>query len=171
MLPDIDSSSGIPVQIIFTILSLLSMVWLFDFFGHQYKEAYIAAFLSGIGGVLMYTLVQSGFKKMTAHRGAFYSIPMALIFGLLVVTVLMPYSLKAHIKVALAMSVVIGYMCHLLLDELNSAVNLDGKPFRPKKSLGSAMKLTASTSLSTAMLYMTLSSLLFLHQNFLLSLL
>ena len=119
----------------------------------------------------MYTLVQALFKRVTAHRGAFHSIPMAMIFGLVVVSALIPYKMKSTAIVALSMSVVVGYLCHLLLDELNSVVNLDGKPFRPKKSLGTAMKLTASTSLTTAFMYMTLSSLLFLNQKFLLAIL
>jgi membrane-bound metal-dependent hydrolase YbcI (DUF457 family) len=168
MLPDIDSNSGIPVQIIFSILSLLTMVWLFDHLSFYVLHASTGAFLSGVGGILMYTVVQSGFKKMTSHRGAFHSIPMAFIFGLIVLSALMPYKMAPQIKIALALSVVIGYLCHLLLDELNSAVNLNGQPFKPKKSLGSAMKLTASTALSTAMLYSTLFALILLNQGFLL---
>ena len=147
------------------------MAWVFDVLSLYLDEAIVGAFFAVICSLGMYTLVQALFKRVTAHRGAFHSIPMAMIFGLVVVSALIPYKMKSTAIAALSMSVVVGYLCHLLLDELNSAVNLDGKPFRPKKSLGTAMKLTASTSLTTAFMYMTLSGLLFFNQKFLLAIL
>ncbi|UTC24703.1 metal-dependent hydrolase [Candidatus Comchoanobacter bicostacola] len=167
MLPDIDSNSGIPVQIIFALLSLISMVLVFDLSLKHYNLYLEGAIAAVSAGALMFAGVQYAFKRLTSHRGAFHSVPMALIFGLITLTVLSQYKFHYWSLFTFMLAVVVGYLCHLVLDELNSAVNLSGKLFRPKKSLGSALKLTASTALSTAVMYMVLSYLLYINQGLL----
>jgi len=49
--------------------------------------------------------------------------------------------LDLNIKMMVSLGVGLGYLCHLILDELNSAVNLGGIPFIPNKSIGTALKL------------------------------
>ena len=53
----------------------------------------------------------------------------------------------------LSISIGIGYLSHLILDEMNSLVNLEGVPFIPKKSLGSALKLFSSQWEITLIVY------------------
>ena len=53
-------------------------------------------------------------------------------------------------------------MCHLILDEMNSAVNLSGRPFVPKKSLGTALQLWANSTFTTLAVYIALLFFIFL---------
>ncbi|MBT6878078.1 MAG: metal-dependent hydrolase [Gammaproteobacteria bacterium] len=86
-------------------------------------------------------MIGYAFKKFTVHRGIFHSIPAALVMGLLSIHLFVSYGWERDGLQVIAASVTIGYLCHLLLDEINSAVNLSGVPFIPKRSLGSALNI------------------------------
>jgi hypothetical protein len=47
----------------------------------------------------------------------------------------------------------LGYVLHLVLDELNSAVNFHGTPFIPNKALGSALKFVSQSALMNVLVY------------------
>ena len=120
----------------------------------------VSAALTISSGLIVYTVVQTIFKQATHHRGAFHTIPMALIFGLLTTQVLKFYQLKpTHIYI-LSSAVITGYLCHLLLDELNALKSSGTSSLKPKKSFGTALKLTANSSVATACMYITLCYLL-----------
>lgn len=160
MLPDIDSNSGIPVQIVFSILSILTTLLTFDVLRHGHHISLVSAALTISSGLIVYTVIQTVFKQATHHRGAFHTIPMALIFGLLTAQILKFYQLKPSNVYILSSAVIAGYLCHLLLDELNSLKGNGISPLKPKKSFGTALKLTASSSMATACMYITLCYLL-----------
>ena len=61
------------------------------------------------------------------------------------------------------LAITAGYLSHLVLDEINSTVNLSGIPFKPKKSLGTALSLTGGSKLTTTAIYVAL--VLFLVMN------
>ena len=90
---------------------------------------------------------------------------MALIMGLLAIVAMSPYQFSNASLRVVGASVVVGYLCHLILDELNSAVNLSGTPFIPKKSLGSALKLTVQSRILTIFMYIVLLLLVFVNQK------
>jgi hypothetical protein len=66
-----------------------------------------------------------------------------LLSALLTLTLLNQIELDVNIKIIVSLGVGLGYLCHLILDELNSTVNLGGIPFIPNKSIGTALKLYA----------------------------
>jgi hypothetical protein len=167
MLPDIDSNSGIPVQVIFGILSIITMLLVFDYFRVGRSIDLLGAASSLGSGLCVYFMLQNVFKKMTTHRGVFHSIPMGLIFGLTAVTVLSNYPLSKVTLIILGGSVVVGYLCHLTLDELNSMATTSIFALKPKKSFGTALKLTSCSSLATAVMYVMLCYLIFLNKLFL----
>ena len=160
MLPDIDSNSGLPVQIVFAILSILTTLLTFDVLRHGHHISLVSAALTISSGLIVYTVIQTVFKQATHHRGAFHTIPMALIFGLLTTHILKFYQFPPKNIYILSIAVVTGYLCHLLLDELNSLRGSAGSPLKPKKSFGTALKLTANSSTATACMYITLCYLL-----------
>ncbi len=165
MLPDIDSDSGIPVKILFFILAIIVAFAIFSnfqFSSHTGKELILMSLGSGL---FVYFVVRFIFKKITTHRGIFHSIPMALIMGLLAIVAMSPYQFSNASLRVVGASVVVGYLCHLILDELNSAVNLSGTPFIPKKSLGSALKLTVQSRILTIFMYIVLLLLVFVNQK------
>jgi membrane-bound metal-dependent hydrolase YbcI (DUF457 family) len=165
MLPDIDSDSGIPVKILFFILAIIVAFAIFSnfqFSSHTGKELILMSLGSGL---FVYFVVRFIFKKIPTHRGIFHSIPMALIMGLLAIVAMSPYQFSNASLRVVGASVVVGYLCHLILDELNSAVNLSGTPFIPKKSLGSALKLTVQSRILTIFMYIVLLLLVFVNQK------
>ncbi|MCP8352649.1 metal-dependent hydrolase [Candidatus Synchoanobacter obligatus] len=168
MLPDIDSNSGTPVQIVFGVLSLLTMLITFDMLRHGHHISALNGCLSLLSGLGVYTIVQGLFKKMTHHRGAFHSIPMALIFSLSTLTILNHYPINPIARLVLCGAVLVGYLCHLTLDELNSLKTASTLALKPKKSFGTALKLTTPSSKATAIMYTSLCYLLYINQGLIL---
>lgn len=160
ILPDIDSNSGLAIQIVFALLAVLSMFTVFDtmYFGNIIS---LNGLLIALGaGVTVLTIAQGAFKKVTNHRGAFHSIPMALIFGLLTVNILSNLAMSTLSQIIISFGVTLGYLSHLLLDELNSLAVKSTLKLKPKKSFGTALKLTSCSSFATACMYTSLSYLI-----------
>jgi hypothetical protein len=144
LLPDVDSDSSIPVQIAFSFASImLAFLVMFLFTGLFGSVAEL--FLVWVGTYLLFRwLVFELFTRLTVHRGAFHTIPAALLFGFL--TTAISQRVFAYETFAAWMNgafVCFGYLVHLTLDELYS-VNLFG--MHTKRSLGTALKLRSKTS-------------------------
>jgi len=77
-------------------------------------------------------------RKYTVHRGMFHSIPACLIFG--GIAFLLSGSAPIEIRCYKSVGVLLGFMSHLLLDEIY-AVQWKGGRWRFKKSFGTALKL------------------------------
>jgi membrane-bound metal-dependent hydrolase YbcI (DUF457 family) len=162
-LPDLDSDTGIPLKILLTTLSFIGggiIGWILfkvDNFSLTHLILYTLSFILfiyyGVGGLI---------KKMTHHRGIFHSIPSVFLSILLTLTFLNYFSITNSLKFVLSLSVGIGYLSHLILDEMNSIVNLEGIPFIPKKSLGTALKLYSSRWVITLLIY-SIIIFLFVH--------
>ena len=71
--------------------------------------------------------------------------------------------MDTNIIITLSLGVGLGYLCHLILDELNSVVNLGGIPFIPNKSIGTALKLYSKNWKTSLVVYVAISW--FLYQN------
>jgi len=77
------------------------------------------------------------FRRFTKHRGMWHSIPAALIAGL--ATFLVCGCPELGVRVFKAWAVVIGFVSHLVLDEIYS-VDWRGRKIRVKSSFGTALK-------------------------------
>lgn len=164
MLPDIDSDTGIPVRILFGILGIGTMVGsIFFLWGNEQVSLGQQVTVAVGAGLVVYFVVGRIFRYFTAHRGIFHSIPAALIMGLIGVTVTDSFQPEPRTALAIGLSITAGYVCHLVLDELNSAVNLSGIPFLPKKSLGTALKFWSKSKFASISIYGVLLFLLFLN--------
>ncbi len=145
-LPDLDSDTGLPVKILFSILGLLGSIITFYMLKDDFR-AELLRFLALIAGCygFIYLILQRIFKSFTTHRGIFHSI-IALFISMLALNVLLLY-LQIEILEAgiISLSLGVGYFGHLLLDEINAVVNLSGLPFIPNKSLGTALKLVSKS--------------------------
>lgn len=167
ILPDIDSQTGVPAQIVFTIISLTTMLIFFNHFRLDHYISITDSLISILSGLAVYPLLQTIFKHCTVHRGAFHSIPMAFILGLITASILTYSNTPNPIILALSFSVILGYLCHLLLDEMVSLFVKGSLYFKPKKSFGTALKITANSSLSTAITYIALCTLTIINKPFL----
>lgn len=154
ILPDMDSDTGVPFHVTFGSLALiasgLALLYALKIFPGDLR------FILGLPfGVLFGIWVVVGwmFKKFTVHRGMAHSIPAAFL------SALVTYSLAARLGFSLqeaffiGVALGLGYLLHLVLDELNSAVNFHGTPFVPNKALGSALKMVSQSSLMNVLVY------------------
>lgn len=138
MLPDLDSDSGVPVRETMSLAAAVVPMLMMDRFSHfgWSHETMVMV------GMVMYLAIRFGvasiFKKYTVHRGMWHSIPAAATVGLLAFLVCSCDDMTMRWYKAAA--VVIGFLSHLMLDELWS-VDIRRGRLRFKKSFGTAMKL------------------------------
>ncbi len=154
-LPDIDSDSSIPFRIVFYALSII-----FAFFALALSLEYYPNQLIFIIGIPLITFViirfviGAIFKKFTHHRGIFHSVPMAIISILSTLLILKTFSQFTPDEcLALSIAIGIGFVSHLILDEIYAAINFNGKKFRPNKNLGTALKFWSSSLPITLLVY------------------
>lgn len=165
MLPDLDSDSGVPVRELFGLAAAVGPLLLVPRMVHAGldREAVLAALLFGY--VLIRYVVADLFRWLTVHRGMYHSIPAMLISGL---AVYLAYdSPDRAVRFLLAGGVMLGFLSHLVLDEVYS-VDFRGLRVKLKASAGSALKFASSSPLATATCYLILGGLLYLaYQDFL----
>ncbi|MGF1579049.1 MAG: metal-dependent hydrolase [Gemmataceae bacterium] len=171
LLPDLDSDSGVPVRELFGLAAAATPVLLFRrvaCFGFSFEQTLVI--LSGV-----YLLIRYGFsrvfKKFTVHRGMFHSIPAMFIAGLAVYHAYnwTPEDRFARVwdpphnsvRVYLAIGTMLGFLSHLILDELYS-VDFNGLQIKLNKYAGSALKFFSSSWVANAVCYLILGALGFL---------
>lgn len=136
MLPDLDSDTGVPVRETMTFASAVVPMLMIDRFqsmGWSHETIVLA------GGILYFVIrfgVAALVKRYTVHRGMWHSLPAAAIFGLLAFLICSCDNMT--LRLFKTGAVVLGFMVHLILDELWS---IDFKRMRLKKSFGTAIKL------------------------------
>jgi membrane-bound metal-dependent hydrolase YbcI (DUF457 family) len=137
MLPDLDSDSGVPVREMISLLGAVIPMLMIDRFRHfgWSPEGMACA------AIVIYCIVRFGaaeiFKRYTVHRGMWHSIPACLTATLLAFLIVSGEDFFARAFKSLA--VCLGFMSHLVLDEIWSfQVGLGG--VRVKKSFGTALK-------------------------------
>jgi hypothetical protein len=135
MLPDLDSD---------TSKSFQECMYLTAGIGCILTAARLRCFvdpdLAMLGGAFMFLFIRfiaaTWVKKITVHRGMIHSIPMAILAGELVFLVVTGPVLERLVKAA---ALTIGYLSHLILDEVYS-VDTKGGTVRLKRSFGTALK-------------------------------
>jgi hypothetical protein len=94
--------------------------------------------------------------KFTVHRGMYHSLPAMLIAGL---AIYLAYgSPDRTLRGLLAVGVMLGFLSHLVLDELYS-VDFNGLRVQLKSSAGSAVKLFSTSFAATMFCYVILGLL------------
>jgi len=156
LLPDLDSNSGVPVRELFGLAAAVvpMLLWRRLMNAHLTDEQ-LFVFLGGIYLTIRFVLSRI-FKHLTVHRGMFHSIPAVLIAGLLVYLSYHHPSIRT--RLFLATGVMIGYLSHLILDEIWS-VDFHGVAIRLSKSAGSALKLISPSIRATVTCYLIMLGL------------
>ncbi len=144
MLPDLDSDSGVPVRETFAFLSAIVPMMVMA----RLRDSGLSPHTLLVIGILTYVVMRFGvsrlFKKYTVHRGMWHSIPAAASVGLLVY--ILAYAHGQFLAVYTAGGAVLGFMSHLVLDEIWS-VERKGVRVRLKKSFGTALKFWSTRSM------------------------
>lgn len=156
LLPDIDSDSGVPIRELFGLAAVVVPYLLFQRFvslGLSLEQILVI-----LGG--LYLLIRYGisrvFKKFTVHRGIYHSIPALLISGLIVFLVYQ--SSDVRLRIYLAVGTMLGFLSHLVLDELCS-VDFEGGQVALNQFAGSALKLFSPSWTITIAAYALLAGL------------
>lgn len=148
MLPDLDSKSGIPQREMLSFVSVLApMLMLFRLqeLGFSSEEM---VFIAGVGYFVIRFGLGELFKRYTKHRGMWHSIPAAAVAAM--ATYLLCFSPETGIRLFKAWAVFLGFILHLVLDEVYS-VDLMGR--RLKKSWGTALKFFGKSQLANVSTY------------------
>ena len=165
-LPDLDSDSGLPIKILLIVVSLCFVVFYLSYVSTmEQKNIYSIIGYSIFIMLFVYYVIGGVIKKLTHHRGIFHSVPAVFLSILLSFTVVNIIDFGLELKVILSLSVGVGYLSHLVLDEMNSVVNLEGIPFIPKKSVGSALKIYSNNIKVTFGVYLLIIILVYYHWN------
>jgi len=149
ILPDIDADHSVPGRMMFSFFALvIAFLTLFSRAG-VYSIAELSILWAVTYVVVRYVIFLM-FARLSVHRGVFHSLLAAAFFGLL--TTSLAYHLFRLSTLGAWMSgmfVSVGYMIHLVLDEVYS-VDLTGA--RVKRSFGTALKLISSNVKTTGLL-------------------
>ena len=164
LLPDLDSDNSTPFSVAFSLLAIAGGVVAFLY---CLRQSLLPWYAWGLIPPTVVLLLRFGvgwiFQKCTVHRGIFHSIPMAAIVVFAASLALTTLKLPRADVIALSLSVGLGFVSHLVLDELYSAVNFDGKSLGPKKSFGTALTLTSPSALAMTGAYLLLGALVYLN--------
>jgi hypothetical protein len=157
LLPDLDSDSGVPVRELFGISAAVVPFLLFRriLVACQGSIEQTIVILAAIYCFIRYVLSHL-FKRFTIHRGMFHSVPALLIAGL--ATYLVYPSDNPRLRTFLAGAVMLGFLSHLVLDEIYS-VDFMGARLHLNKYAGSAVKLVSKSWSATVTAYALLGVL------------
>ena len=148
--PDIDSDTGRPRELVLSFLGIaIPIVLLFNISDSTSSENILAATL--ISFFLVRYILGYLLAKFTVHRGLWHSVPAAVLCS--EITYLLFFDLPVKVRLLYALSVLGGFISHLLLDEMYSVKVL---ALDTKRSFGTALKFTGPSKLQTILLYFLL---------------
>ena len=162
MLPDLDSESGKPVRELFGVTAALAPLLLLQ----HTSQLGISGDRAMLFSLMLYGAVRYGgaavLGKLTVHRGMFHSIPALLIAA--EATFLCYYSPDVRVRMLMGLGVALGFLSHLVLDEMYS-VQWNGVRLKLKRSSGSALKMLGPEFLPNGMavgllIFLTYASLI-----------
>jgi hypothetical protein len=155
LLPDLDSDSGVPVRELFGLAAAVVPLLCYHRLSVEFTPERTIVLLACLYLFIRYGL-SSIFKQYSVHRGMFHSIPAMLIAGLAVYQL---YHTQSEItRCYVAVGVMLGFLSHLVLDELYS-VDFMGARIRLNKYAGSALKLWSPSLGATMICYALLGFL------------
>jgi membrane-bound metal-dependent hydrolase YbcI (DUF457 family) len=150
LLPDLDSDSSVPARELFSLAAAITPLLLIQRvsrLGLSMEQTIVV--LAGIYFFIRYG-IRWLFEKLTVHRGMFHSIPGMLIAGLLVF--LIYHSPDNRLRVYLAGGVMLGFLSHLVLDQLYG-IDLLGSRYHPSRHAGPPLKLLSASWTGTLTAY------------------
>ena len=163
-LPDMDMDDGVPFQIFFGFLSIgISGSVFYHLYSDGQRDMFILFLITGAIFMGLRFVVGEIFMRFTDHRGIWHSIPAAILMGLVSMRIMRHISSFENDEwyIYVGIAITIGYLGHLVLDEIYASVNLSGHSLLPKRSLGSALKIYSRSKIATGIVYGGIVYLLF----------
>lgn len=162
MLPDLDSDSGVPLREAVALSSAVVPMLMVDRLQHVGYSHETMVLITGLIYVLIRFGVAEVFRRYTVHRGMWHSIPAALTSGMIAFMLCTCENMTVRLFKSLA--VVIGFMSHLILDEMWSVDFKRGR-YRFKSSFGTALKFWGRERFSNGVAYSIMIFMAFLVYN------
>lgn len=148
-LPDIDSDSSTPLKITFHVLSLV-IAFLVTFSQRLGDTAAEFLIIWAAAYVTVRYLIFELFTRLTIHRGVFHSIPAGALFWFIATIALYRVARVSTLTAWMGgFFVFIGYIVHLLLDEVYS---FDFKNMKAKNSFGTGLKIISLYDIKATLL-------------------
>jgi len=150
MLPDLDSGSGRPLRESVAFAAAVVPMMLLE----RLRTFGLMPELLVLIGAGCYLLIRFGLgwflKRFTVHRGMFHSLPAAGVFFL--IAFLLASGQEVALRWYKAGGVLLGYLSHLVLDELYSLEWVRGR-WKLRRSFGTALKLWGGHTWSNLLAY------------------
>ncbi|MFH1301119.1 MAG: metal-dependent hydrolase [Planctomycetota bacterium] len=159
MLPDLDSETGRPIKELFSLTAAVASFVAMRCMIRKGADPDAAILMA----VVTYAAVRYGgsavLGKFAVHRGMFHSLPALIIAG---ESVFLAYFSDSYaVKFLMAGGISLGFLSHLILDEVYS-VERKGVLIRLKKSSGSALKWFGKGLFGNAVAYAILLTLTYI---------
>jgi membrane-bound metal-dependent hydrolase YbcI (DUF457 family) len=163
-LPDLDADTGRPVRIIFTFFGLVgaALTFLIERYVLELGWGIIAVSLA-VSYLLIRYILSFIFRKITKHRGIMHSLPMMVVFFFLTFSIASLFPIPRVTKFVLSITVMFGFLSHLVLDEIYSTKNFMGIPYKVGRSFGNALKLSSKSERVTTFIYLLIIVLFFFN--------
>lgn len=150
MMPDLDSGPGIPLRESVAFAAAVVPIMMI----HRLQHAGLPLEAIILCGAAMYLAIRFGMawvlKNYSIHRGMFHSFPAAAIAGQ--ITFLAFAAEEPLRRYFVCSAVVVGFLTHLILDEIWSVkLGMFGPKF--KKSFGTALKFAGPTMWPNVLTY------------------
>ena len=156
ILPDLDHDKSIPLREVFNVVAaIVPFIIVLLLIGRHMKDIGWLTVIFGGSYLFIRIVVSFIFKQLTSHRGMFHSIPAVLIVGEMIHLVY--YENSVEIRWFLTVVGMIGFLSHLVLDELSSVDFSNGRVV--KKSFGTALDLYSKSKIATGFTYLVLIGL------------
>ena len=153
MLPDLDSNSGRPLREATALgaavipMLMVERLQKLDLRPDQMVLIAIATYFS-----IRFVLAEI-FRRYTVHRGMWHSLPAAAICGMVAFLVMSHEDMT--VRVFKTSGVVLGFLSHLILDEIWS-IDFKKGSYKFKESFGTALKLWGRDMTANAVTYIKL---------------
>jgi len=152
MLPDLDSDTSKSFQECMYLTAGIGCILTAARLRYHGCDPDLALLGGAFAFLFIRFVVAAWVKKVTVHRGMIHSIPMAILAGQLVFFAVTGETVMDRFVKAAALT--IGYLSHLILDEVYS-IDTKGGTLRLKKSFGTALKWTTPKQTgAVTMIYM-----------------
>jgi len=125
MLPDLDSDSGIPLREAVGFAAAFVPMLMLDRLERVGLSHEMMLVVTGAIYFFLRFGIAELFRRYTVHRGMWHSLPAAIIAALFVF--LVSASENVHLRLFKTLAVFVGFMSHILLDELWSVEYRRGK--------------------------------------------
>jgi hypothetical protein len=141
LMPDIDSDSSLPFYLAFGAFSFIVLTIVIHDTLLMTTDSTQRLLVPAIAFLILWFGVRYLFQKFTHHRGMFHSIPAIGIAAMVTIVLALKLQYTPLLAVLFGIALGLGYLSHLLLDEIWAMFGLNRWSLIPNKAFGTALKL------------------------------